>query len=210
MGKLPGAILAGGLGQRMGGDKPLMILAGLPLVARVANRLAPQVDALVLNANGDPARFSGLAELHGVPVVADTVHGHPGPLAGLLAVMEWAAAQPCVQHVLTVPADCPFLPHDLAARLTAAAGPGPVLARTARPDGTTHTQPIVGLWPVALRDDLHHALVVEGVRRVNQWAARHQPTFVDWPDTPLDPFLNLNTPDDLAAAEKLLAAYPVA
>jgi molybdopterin-guanine dinucleotide biosynthesis protein A len=202
------AVLAGGLGQRMGGDKPLMLLAGHPLVAHVVKRLSPQVGELVLNANGDPARFSGLRGLGDLTIVADTIQGHAGPLAGLLAVMEWAADRPGIRHVLTVPADCPFLPRDLAMRMIAAAGPGPVLARTAAADGTTHSHPVVGLWPVSLRDDLRHALVVEGLRRVGQWAARHQPRFVDWPDTPLDPFMNLNTPNDLAAAESLLATYP--
>ncbi len=205
-----GAILAGGLGQRMGGDKPLKDLGGRPLLAHVARRLTPQVDCLVLNANGDLTRFAGLVELRNVPVVADTVADHPGPLAGLLAVMEWAAAHTDIRHILTVPADCPFLPRDLAARLAAAAGTGPALARTRSADGTTHSHPVVGLWPVALRDDLREALLGEGLRRVGQWAERHQPSFVDWPDTPLDPFFNLNTPDDLATAEGLLAAHPAA
>jgi len=208
--RIIGAILAGGLGRRMGGDKPLKDLGGRPLLTRVACRLAPQVGCLVLNANGDLTRFAGLVELRNVPVVVDTLADHPGPLAGLLGVMEWAAAQTDIRHILTAPADCPFLPRDLAMRMIAAAGPGPVLARTAAADGTTHSHPVVGLWPVSLRDDLRHALVVEGQRRVGQWAARHQPSFVDWPDTPLDPFLNLNTPEDLAAAENLLATYPEA
>ncbi|MQP63902.1 molybdenum cofactor guanylyltransferase MobA [Niveispirillum sp. SYP-B3756] len=204
-----GAILAGGQGRRMGGDKPLTGLAGRPLLAHVARRLAPQVGRLVLNANGDPARFAGIAELWGVTVVPDTAPDQPGPLAGLLAVLEWAERmQPAARHVLSVPADCPFLPHDLASRLALAAGDGVALARTAAADGSAHSHPVVGLWPVALRDDLRAALLVEGLRRVGQWAGRHQPSFVDWPDMPLDPFLNLNTPDDLATAERLLAAYP--
>lgn len=204
-----GAILAGGQGRRMGGDKPLTGLAGRPLLAHVARRLAPQVGRLMLNANGDPARFAGIAELQGLPVVPDTAPDQPGPLAGLLAVLEWAARmQPAARHVLSVPADCPFLPHDLASRLALAAGDGVALARTAAADGSAHSHPVVGLWPLTLRDDLRTALLVEGQRRVGQWAARHRPTFVDWPDTPLDPFLNVNTPDDLAAAERLLAVHP--
>ncbi|MDG5494851.1 molybdenum cofactor guanylyltransferase MobA [Niveispirillum sp. BGYR6] len=204
-----GAILAGGQGRRLGGDKPLTDLAGRPLLAHVVRRLAPQVGRLVLNANGDPARFAGIAELQGLPVVPDTAPNQPGPLAGLLAVLEWAARmQPAARHVLSVPADCPFLPHDLVSRLALAAGDGVALARTAAADSSAHSHPVVGLWPVSLCQDLRVALLVEGQRRVGQWAARHRPTFVDWPDTPLDPFLNVNTPDDLAAAERLLAVHP--
>lgn len=205
---LPGAILAGGVGRRMGRDKPLTMFAGRPLLAHIVQRLSPQVGALVLNANGDPARFADQPALGGLTILADTVAGYPGPLAGLLAVLQWAAARGGIRHVLTVPADCPFLPRNLAARLVAAAGAGPALARTVAGDGTIHNHPVVGLWPVALAEDLRHALVMEGQRRVGQWAARHRPTFVDWPDTPLDPFLNLNTPEELAAAEKLLTAHP--
>jgi molybdopterin-guanine dinucleotide biosynthesis protein A len=177
-------------------------------LAHVIDRLAPQVGELVLNTNDHPTRFSGLRAPGGLTFVPDAIQGHAGPLAGLLAVLDWVATYGGMQYVLTVPTDCPFLPRDLATRMTAAADTGPVLARTIRVDGSSRSHPVIGLWPASLRDDLHHALVVEGLRRVNQWAARHQPTFVDWPDTPLDPFLNLNTPDDLAAAEKLLAAHP--
>ncbi|HWT09680.1 MAG TPA: molybdenum cofactor guanylyltransferase MobA [Roseomonas sp.] len=195
-----GVVLAGGLARRMGGgDKPLRLLGGRPMLDHALSRLAPQVAAVILNANGDPARFAA----HGLPVVADGLPDHPGPLAGILAALDWAAAQrPDLPWLVSVPGDSPFIPADLVARLHGARAAAGVPLACARSDGQTH--PPVGLWPVALRDDLRAALT-GGERKIDRWTARHGCAHADWPATPVDPFFNANAPDDLAEAEGLLA-----
>jgi molybdopterin-guanine dinucleotide biosynthesis protein A len=195
-------VLAGGLARRMGGgDKPLRPLGGRPILDHVLARVRPQAAGVILNANGDPARFAG----YGLPVVADGVPGHPGPLAGVLAALDWAAAhRPDLAWVLSVPGDCPFLPDDLAAGLHAAreaAGVPLACARSAE-DGQTH--PVIGLWPVALREDLRASLL-GGERKIDRWTARHGCAHADWPSRPVDPFFNANAPADLEEAERLLA-----
>jgi len=202
-----GAILAGGLARRMGGgDKPLRILGGRPLLDHVVARLRPQVAALVLNANGDPARFAAW----GLTVVADGLANHPGPLAGVLAALDWAAeARPDLPWVVSVPGDSPFIPADLVEGLHAAREAAGVPLACARSDGQTH--PPIGLWPVALREDLREALAA-GERKIDRWTARHGCAHADWPVTPVDPFFNANDPDELAAAEALLqsgASLPI-
>jgi molybdopterin-guanine dinucleotide biosynthesis protein A len=194
-------VLAGGLARRMGGgDKPLKLLAGRPLLAHVLERVAPQVAAVVLNANGDPARFAG----YGLPVVPDGLPDHPGPLAGVLAALDWAAAErPELPWVLSVPGDCPFLPGDLAPALHAARQAAGVPLACARSGGQAH--PPVGLWPVALRGELRAALLA-GERKIDRWTARFGCAHADWPATPIDPFFNANAPEDLAEAEALLQA----
>jgi molybdopterin-guanine dinucleotide biosynthesis protein A len=196
-------VLAGGLARRMGGgDKPLRLLGGRPLLDHVLGRVAPQVAAVVLNANGDPARFAA----YGLPVVPDELPDHPGPLAGVLAALDWAAeARPDLPWVLSVPGDCPFLPADLAAGLHAARGAAGVPLACARSDGQTH--PPVGLWPVALRGELRAALL-GGERKIDRWTARFGCAHADWPARPLDPFFNANAPEDLAEAEALLQRSP--
>ncbi len=187
-----GVILAGGLARRMGGgDKPLRMLGGRPMLAHVIERLRPQVAGLVINANGDPARFAGF----GVPVVADDVPDHPGPLAGILAGLAWAA-RAGFSAVVTVPGDSPFVPEDLVVRLVAA---GPLAC--ARSGGFAH--PPVGVWPVALAEDLR-AAVLAGERKIDRWTARHGVVEVTWDDAGGDPFFNANTPEELAEAEKAL------
>lgn len=202
-----GVILAGGLARRMGGgDKPLRLLGGRPLLDHVIARLAPQVGTLILNANGDPARFAAW----GLPVVADGLADYPGPLAGVLAALDWAAARPGVVWVVSVPGDSPFIPTDLVARLHAVREAAAVPLACARSDGQTH--PPVGLWPVALREDLRAALVA-GERKIDRWTARHGCAHADWPTLPCDPFFNANAPEDLAEAEALLqsgAVMPIA
>lgn len=193
-------LLAGGLARRMGGgDKPLRLLAGKPLLDHVIARIAPQAIALVLNANGDPARFAAW----GLPVAADTVAGFAGPLAGVLAGMRWAQGHyPGVADILSVPTDTPFLPHDLAARLAhgrAAAGCALACAMTA---GRTH--PVAALWPVALADALEAALLA-GERKIDTWTAGHGIAEVDFPCPGYDPFFNVNHPDELAEAERIAA-----
>jgi molybdopterin-guanine dinucleotide biosynthesis protein A len=192
-----GVILAGGLARRMGGgDKPLRAVGGVPILDRVIAALRPQCAALILNANGDPARFAAW----GLPVVADDVPDHPGPLAGILAALDHAAAQGATD-VLSAPGDSPFLPPDLAARLDAARRSAGTPLACAASGGFTH--PPIGLWPVALRHELRAALLA-GERKIDRWTARFGCASAEWPTAPRDPFFNANTPEELAEAEKLL------
>ena len=190
----PGVILAGGLARRMGGgDKGLMLLHGQSLIQQVITRLSPQVQHMAINANGDPARFAAFT----LPVLPDPVPGFPGPLAGVLAAMDWAASLGG-DAVVTVAADTPFFPADLVARLTAAGGPdGFSLAATGAPVAPDW-HPIFGLWPTALRDTLRRDLLA-GQRKVIDWALQNgaRPALFD---AQTDPFFNINTPEDLATA----------
>jgi len=189
-------ILAGGLARRMGGgDKALRLLGGRPILDRLLDRLRPQVARVVLNANGDPARFAG----YGLPVIADPLPGHPGPLAGVLAALDVAETP----WVLSVTGDAPFIPADLAVRLHAARQAAGTRLACASSGGQVH--PPIGLWPVALRDDLRAALVA-GERKIDRWTARHGCAVAEWPAVPLDPFFNANAPEDLSEAERLLRA----
>lgn len=196
-----GIILAGGRSSRMGGgDKCLMPLAGRPLLAHVAERLSPQVATLALNANGDPRRFSGF----GLQVVPDDAAGHAGPLAGVLAGMRWARRQAGFTHIATVAADTPFLPRNLVAGLAAIdelTGGRIVLSRSA---GRTH--PVFGLWPVALAPDLARFMEETDTYRMTAYAgARHEAAYADFAlANGLDPFFNVNTPEDLAVAGELM------
>jgi molybdenum cofactor guanylyltransferase len=196
---IPGVLLAGGLARRMGGgDKPMRTIGGLTILERVIARLEPQCDGLILNANGDPARFAAF----GLPVIADGVADFPGPLAGILAGLDWAATRrPEVSHILSAAADCPFLPRDLVARLDHARREQNAELAVAASDGQTH--PVIGLWSVKLREELRHALVKEDVRKIDRWTARYPLATVTWPTTPLDPFFNANTVEDIAEAERL-------
>jgi molybdopterin-guanine dinucleotide biosynthesis protein A len=198
---IPGVLLAGGLARRMGGgDKPMRTIGGKTILERVIARLAPQCDGLILNANGDPARFASF----GLTVIADGVADFPGPLAGILAALDWMAAnRPEVKRVLSAAADCPFLPRDLVARLEQARVAENAELAVAASDGQTH--PVVGLWSVTLRDELRHALVEEDIRKIDRWTARYPLATVTWPVTPVDPFFNANTVEDIAEAERLAA-----
>ena len=192
-----GVILAGGRSARMGGgDKALLSLGGRPLLARVVDRLRPQVRGLALNANGDPARFAAF----GLPVVPDPVGGFAGPLAGILGGLRWAGGQAePPAGIVTAAADTPFFPADLAARFAAAAGAGgPAIARS---NGRLH--PVFGYFPVDCADDLDAFLRRQASRKVNDWLDRVGFTAVDFPGGTehADPFFNVNTPADLAAAE---------
>jgi molybdopterin-guanine dinucleotide biosynthesis protein A len=196
-----GLLLAGGLSRRMGGgDKTLRLVGGQTILDRVIERMRPQVSTLVLNANGDPARFAG----YGLPVVADSVADFAGPLAGILAGLDWAAAnrQDCAT-VASVATDAPFLPEDLVARLGAGMREAGADLACAASGGQAH--PVIGLWPVRLREDLRHALVDEGIRKVDVWTGRHRLATVEFPVGRIDPFFNANRPGDLAVAEGLLA-----
>ncbi|TIN49276.1 MAG: molybdenum cofactor guanylyltransferase MobA [Mesorhizobium sp.] len=195
-----GVVLAGGLARRMGGgDKSMRRIDGLTILERVLERLSPQCDGLLLNANGDPARFDRFR----LPVVADPVENYPGPLAGVLAGLDWTAAnRPDVEWIVSVAADCPFLPRDLVERLhlaRMAKAADLAVAMSAR-----RTHPVIGLWQVTMRDALRHALVEEGVRKIDLWTARYQIATQSWPDKPVDPFFNVNTVEDFAEAERLV------
>jgi molybdopterin-guanine dinucleotide biosynthesis protein A len=196
-----GLVLAGGLARRMGGgDKTRIRIGGKTILERVLARFKPQCVAVILNANGDPARFSDT----GLPVIPDTVPGFAGPLAGILAGLDWTAAHaPAITDVASVPGDCPFLPDDLVARLSAAREAAGLPLACARSGDWRH--PVVGLWPVALRQDLRKALVEEDMHKIETWTARHGIAIGDWPATPIDPFFNVNTPADVAEAEGIAA-----
>lgn len=201
-----GLLLAGGLARRMGGgDKPLRTIAGRSILAHVIERLAPQCDRLLVNANGDPARFAA----YGLPVVADSVPDFAGPLAGILAGLDWMTVhRPETEWLVSVAADTPFIPDDLVARLHEARETQGVPLACAVSGGWTH--PVIGLWPVRLRADLRHALTVEDERKIDRWTARHGCASAEWPVTPVDPFFNANKPEDLDEAERLFATLPPA
>jgi molybdopterin-guanine dinucleotide biosynthesis protein A len=189
-----------------GGDKGRLLLGGESLIDRVVARLSPQVADLALNANGDPARWAD----QDLPVLPDSLPDRPGPLAGVLAGLDWAAGQGA-ETIVTVAADTPFFPCDLVPRLLLAAeGMTDPLALAATPDPGRdpargpNRHPTFGLWPVALREDLRHALTEDGIRKVVQWTDRHGARMAEFPATPFDPFFNVNTPEDLSAAEALL------
>jgi len=197
---IAGVLLAGGLSRRMGGgDKCLRLLGNRPILAQVIERARPQVAALVLNANGEPERFRAF----GLSVVADSVEGFAGPLAGVLAGLDWAAAEvPGASYVASFATDAPFLPRDLVPRLVAGLADGRFELACAASGGQAH--PVFGLWPVTLRDALRRALVEEGVRKVDVFTARYKLATVDFPVGEIDPFFNTNSPDDLETAEGLL------
>lgn len=198
--RILGVILAGGQARRMGGgDKGLLDLGGRSLIEEVAARMKPQCEALILNANGDPARFQAL----GLPVEPDGVAGFPGPLAGVLAGMERAAASGFT-HVLSAAADTPFPPRDLAARLIAAAeaSGAPIALAATRREGKLARHPTFGLWSADLRADLR-ATLEAGLFKVSLWAERHGAVSAAFPQEPFDPFFNVNTPEDLAQAREI-------
>ena len=201
-----GLVLAGGLARRMGGgDKPLKTIGGVTILDRVLSRLRTQCTSLLINANGNPQRFAAT----GLPVVADDVPDFAGPLAGVLAGLDWAATHaPGVTYVASVPGDCPFLPRDLVARLHQAR------LAAGKPLACAHSgdwrHPVVGVWPVQLRADLRKAVVEEDLRKIEVWTARHGVALADWPVAPVDPFFNVNTPEDAAEADRIARQHPEA
>jgi molybdenum cofactor guanylyltransferase len=199
-----GLVLAGGLARRMGGgDKPLKMIGGVTILDRVLSRLRPQCTSVIINANGDPKRFAAT----GLPVVADDVPDFAGPLAGILAGLDWAAAHaPDVAYVASAPGDCPFLPRDLVGRLHQARQQANLPLACAHSGEWRH--PVVALWPVTLRDDLRAAVTEEGLRKIEVWTARHGVALADWPAAPVDPFFNVNTPEDVAEADRIAVQHP--
>lgn len=196
-----GLVLAGGRATRMGGgDKTLLKVGDTTILERVLARIRPHCTAAALNANGDASRFSTF----GLPVVTDEVPDFAGPLAGILAGLEWAAREhPEIEWIASVPGDCPFLPRDLIPRLhEARMAEGRILA-CARSGEWRH--PVVALWPVALRADLRRALFEEDLHKIELFTGRYGVAVAEWPDRPFDPFMNVNTPQDLAAAADIAA-----
>ena len=198
-----GVILAGGLARRMGGgDKSLLSLgASCRVLDHVIARLGTQVDRMVLNANGDPARFDEF----GLPVVSDSLDGFLGPLAGVLAGLDYAAEHG-FDHIVSVAADTPFFPTDLVLSLETASKHVDVpiaLAATKIEGGKTVRHPTFGLWPVALREDLRSALQ-DGLRKVVLWTDQHGAETHVFDSGEIDPFFNINTPEDLELANKMM------
>ena len=199
-----GLVLAGGQARRMGGgDKARIRVGGRTILERVLACMSPQCDRLIINANGDPARFADTR----LPVVADSVPDFAGPLAGILAGLDWTAAHaPQIEWIVSVPGDCPFLPKNLLARLHEARLAAAKPLACARSGDWRH--PVVALWNVALREDLRRALIDEGLHKIEIWTARHGIAIADWPAEPVDPFFNVNTPEDAARAETLAMQHP--
>lgn len=203
-----GVLLAGGLSRRMGGgDKGLLELGDKPMMEHALERLAPQVSRVIINANGAPDRF----EAFGLPVVPDTMAGAQGPLAGVLAGLKWTTENvQDASHIVSVSSDAPFLPRDLVARLKAGiAETGHQIALAA---SGGHRHPVIGLWPVALSDDLESQLD-QGVRKVVAWTSQHGFATVDFPfvdrgGETVDPFFNANTPEELDVARQILQTTP--
>jgi molybdenum cofactor guanylyltransferase len=196
-----GLVLAGGLARRMGGgDKARIEIGGVSILDRVLATLSAQCVRIIINANGDPQRFADT----GCPVIPDNVPDYPGPLAGILAGLDWLKAQDNgVEWLVSVPGDCPFLPDDLVEKLHIARrkmGSGVPLA-CARSGEWRH--PTVALWPLALRENLRKALVEEGLRKIEVWTGRHSVAIADWPPEPIDPFFNVNTPEDAERATRI-------
>ena len=200
--KAVGILLAGGLARRMGGgDKCLRQLGGKPLLDWLIETARPQVDTLILNANGDPDRFAGF----GLPVVADVIDGYAGPLAGVLTGMTWAADNaPEAEWLVSFATDAPFLPADMVTRMLDAVAREDAEMACAASGGRTH--PVFGLWPVRLRDELRAAMVDEDMRKIDRWTARYKLAEVTFDATDgRDPFFNVNRPENLAEAEEALA-----
>lgn len=201
-----GLVLAGGLARRMGGgDKGMIKIGGQIILERVLERLKPQCSHIIINANGNPERFG----FTGLPVVPDDIPNFAGPLAGILAGLDWAASNaPDTEYLLSAPGDCPFLPRTLNNRLSAALAAENKPLACAKSGDWRH--PVVGLWPVALHSDLRRALMEENLHKIEVWTARYGVAIAEWADTPIDPFFNVNTPEDAERANEIAARHPEA
>ena len=195
-----GVLLAGGLSRRMGGgDKNLLHLGGQSILARSIDRIKPQVSHLILNANGDASRFSE----YGLPVIKDVIDGYAGPLAGVLTGLEWAFEnQPGCQWVATFPTDAPFLPTDLVSKLMQAATTEGADMACATSKGRTH--PPIAVWPVRLKEELRRAMIDEDMRKIDAWTAQYNIVHVAYDNPDIDPFFNINRPENLNEAEHYL------
>jgi molybdopterin-guanine dinucleotide biosynthesis protein A len=196
-----GAVLAGGRARRMGGtDKAFLTLGSQTLLVRTINRAKPQVGELLINANGDPARFAGF----GLPVIADSIGGFLGPLAGILSAFEWMRAnRPEARWLASFACDCPFFPRDMVERLIAKAQSENALAAIPASRGRHH--PVFAVWSAAIPATSQTALNDRGLRKMDDFVALFPNTRVSFASDPIDPFFNINTPDDLDRAESLIA-----
>jgi molybdopterin-guanine dinucleotide biosynthesis protein A len=196
-----GVILAGGRSRRMGTDKSLLTLGGETLMTRAVARAMPQAGELLINANGDASRFASF----GLPVIADDISGSPGPVAGILAALEWMRAErPHANWLASFSCDSPFFPCDMVERLTAKARSENALVAIAA-SGERH-HPVFAVWSTAITVTSHDVLVDRDLRKMSDFVALFHNTRVEFPSSPIDPFFNINTPDDLAHAEALLTA----
>ncbi len=195
-----GVLLAGGLSRRMGGgDKNQLQLGGKPILDRLIDRVKPQVETLILNANGDAGRFAE----YGLPVVADVIEGFAGPLAGVLTGLEWASEhKPTYQWVATFATDAPFVPTDMVGKLLQAVEAEKADMACAMSNGRTH--PPFALWPVRLKEDLRRAMIEEDMRKIDLWTARYAIKHVPFENPEMDPFFNINKPENLDEAERYL------
>ncbi len=200
---IAGVLLAGGLARRMGGgDKCLMSIGDKPLLEHMIERAQSQVGPLMINANGDPDRFQS----YGLPVRKDVLDGYQGPLAGVLTGMEWVAEEhPDIEWMASFATDAPFIPPELVSYLMKAVIDADADMACAITNGRTH--PVFALWPVRLKDDLHRAMVEEEMRKIDRWTARYNIIYVEFDTDPLDPFFNVNRPENLAEAEELLDIF---
>lgn len=201
-----GVLLAGGLGRRMGGgDKPLKSLGGRPILDMVVERAKPQVDRLMLNVNGNTERF---AHYH-LPLVEDVIDGYAGPLAGILTGMEWSRREvPDAEWMVSFATDAPFFPLDMAARLIDDVQVHAAQMACAMTKGRTH--PVFAVWPISLSDELRCAMMDEDVRKIDLWTARYGIRHVafEFSEPDVDPFFNINRPEDLVEAERWAARVP--
>ena len=197
-----GILLAGGLSRRMGGgDKNLLQLGGKSILRHVIERIAPQVDTLILNANGDADRFAE----YGLPVVGDVIDGYAGPLAGVLTGLEWASVNsPSCEWVATFATDAPFVPKNLVVELLNSIEANGADMACAMSKDRTH--PPFAIWPIRLKDALRAAMIDEEMRKIDLWTARYKIVHVPFEEEGIDPFFNINKPDNLGEAEQLLAS----
>lgn len=197
--KVTGVVLAGGRARRMGGgDKCLLLLKSQPILKYVINRAKPQVEQLVLNVNGEPSRFNDF----GLPLVSDSVPDFAGPLAGVLAGLDWSVKHtPESQWVVTFASDTPFFPVNLVNRFLKVVEEQSFSLACASSNHRSH--PVFGIWPVKLRDELRYALIHENIRRIDEWTGRYTLSEVNFDGNGIDPFFNINKPEDLEYA----AAY---
>ncbi len=196
-----GVILAGGQSRRMNGEEKSLLKVGeKPTISWVTESLASQVETLAINANGDPSRFKFLM----LPVLPDVVEGFVGPLAGTLTAMRWATTLDGITHIMTAASDTPFIPSNLVEKLAATLTNENDIAM-ASSNGRIH--PVFGLWPISLANELEHFLVKEDQRKIIVFAKRYNMNEVVFDTKGKDPFFNINTPQDLKAAQTMVGEY---